>query len=165
MRQLLLAALGAAGSLLMDLPSLAQLSNTTSTFSGDIAASCSFSVPESISLSFRSPPNDLYASQDFEITTNSPSITLDVSRVTVNQEPNGALILPQIALIWVSGNSIYMAAGTKEMSGSLGPLSLSTSNPTSMNISASVATNFRRNGVYNLPIGEYSYTATFTCLL
>jgi len=38
MRQLLLAALGVSGSLLLDLSALAQLSNTTSTFSGQIAA-------------------------------------------------------------------------------------------------------------------------------
>ena len=34
MQQLLLAALGAAGSLLLDLPALAQLTNDVSTFNG-----------------------------------------------------------------------------------------------------------------------------------
>ena len=164
-RQLLIAALSAAGSLLASLPAIAQLSTDTTTFSGEIAASCSFSIPESISLSFRSPPNDLYASQDFEISTNSPAITLNISQVTVNKEPSGTLILPQITIFWVSGNTIYMAAGSKEMSGSLGPISLSTLNPTPMNISASVGTNSLKNGIYSLPIGEYSYTTTFTCLL
>ena len=41
-RQLLLAALGATGSLLIDLTALAQLSSDTSTFSGVIAAMCVF---------------------------------------------------------------------------------------------------------------------------
>jgi len=60
-RRLLLAALGAAGSLLMELPALAQLSNTTSTFSGQVAATCEFNLPENIEMNYDANFNRLIA--------------------------------------------------------------------------------------------------------
>ena len=75
MRELLLAALAAlaaAGSLLMDLLALAQLSNTTSTFSGQVAATCEIAnLPENISLDYNSGLNWLSSWQTFELRTNA----------------------------------------------------------------------------------------------
>ena len=87
-RELLLAALGAASSLLMGLPALAQISNTTSTFSGEIAASCSMSLGDSIEMTYYANSNQLMKPDYmFELNTNSPNIRMSVSRVTVNSEP------------------------------------------------------------------------------
>ena len=86
--RLLLTALGSAELLLVNLPASAQLSNDTSTFNGEVAPICSFSLPDSIQLEFRSLRKDLYGSHDFELTTNSSAIRVSVAQLTVNDEPS-----------------------------------------------------------------------------
>ena len=86
MRQFLLAALGAAGSLLMGLPALAQLSNTTSTFSGQVAASCSFSEPDDTALYFRFG-RELRAYSVFNLFSNLSSVLINVGSFETLEEP------------------------------------------------------------------------------
>ena len=64
MRRLLLAALTSTGSLLKELPALAQLSNTTSTFCGQVTATCEFNLPENIALTYNSNLNRIAAYED-----------------------------------------------------------------------------------------------------
>ena len=166
-RQLLIAGWCAAGLLLVDLPAPAQLSNDTSTFNGEVAATCSFSLPDSIQLEFRSLRKDLYGSHDFELTTNSSAIRVSVAQLTVDDEPSPveSAVVPQITLFYVSGSTIYMANGTKVSGETLGPSILSASGPNQLNLSASVGTATMRDNQYLLPPGNYSYSTTISCLL
>lgn len=166
MRQLLIAGLGAA-ALLVNQPGSAQMAGDTSTFNGQVAATCSFSVPDSISMEFRSLRRDLYGSEQFELTTNTSAVRLSVAQLTVNNEPAPveSAIRPQITVFYVSGNTIYMINGTKESGETLGPFSFSTSTPNQLNVSASVGTAMMQNNQYLLPPGDYSYTTTISCLL
>ena len=162
-----MASLGAAGLLLVNLPASAQLSNDTSTFNGEVAATCAFSLPDSIPLEFRSLRKDLYGSHDFQLTTNSSSIRVSVAQLTVNDEPPPveSAVVPQVTLFYVSGNTIYMANGTKVSGETLGSSILSSSDPNQLNLSASVGTAMMRDNQYLLPPGNYSYSTTISCLL
>ena len=88
MRRLLLAALGAAGSMLMDLPALAQLSNTTSTFRGQIAETCEFAtLPNNLSLNYDANQNLLRGRSDIDVLANSNHVILNISKIQVINEP------------------------------------------------------------------------------
>ena len=166
MRKLLLAALGAAGSLLIELPALAQISNTTSTFTGDVAASCEFSLPENLSMGYVSRTNSLNGGYGFGVTTNSSVIRMGVSEVTVIKEPppRESSIVPEVRVIYVKGNMTYTAYGSKNVSLTSGPLSVSASALNSFSIVGTVKTSSQVNTLYQLPPGEYSYRVTITCL-
>ena len=164
MRQLLLAGLGAAGSLLMGLPALAQLSNTTSTFTGEVAATCEFNLPENISLSYRSDNNSLTYGSDFVLTTNAPVIRMSVSELTVIKEPppRESTIVPEVRIRYDEEN---MSLSVRKNVGSTSePFPVSTSTFNRLLLLATVETSAQVNSLYQLPPGEYSYRATISCL-
>ena len=165
MRQLLLTALGAAGSLLMDLPALAQLSNTTSTFSGQIAASCSINLPENISLGFQ-PNNSLTISRDIEVTANF-QIQLSIDQLTVVNEPQpeGQTIRATVSIWQVSGNMITLTQASKTESSGVQSFFVPANDPTNLNLTASVTTaSMDEFDKYLLPDGRYTYRTTISCL-
>ena len=165
MRQLLLTALGAAGSLLMDLPALAQLSNTTSTFSGQIAASCSINLPENISLGFQ-PNNSLTISRDIEVTANF-QIQLSIDQLTVVNEPQpeGQTIRATVSIWQVSGNMITLTQASKTESSGVQSFFVPANDPTNLNLAASVTTaSMDEFDKYLLPDGRYTYRTTISCL-
>ena len=168
MRQLLLVALGAAGSLMVDLPAWAQLSTDTSTFSGSIAASCSMSLGDSIGMLYYSQSNFLLATQVFELNTNSPNLRMSVSRVTVNSEPQpiSSSIEPYVKLYFYSNNSqTQVASGSKDTTRTSNSLATNTSSANTFRLVTGVNTSQRVNNKYELPTGTYSYSVTITCLL
>ena len=112
MRQLLLAALGAAGSLLMGLPALAQLSNTTSTISGQVAAICLFNLPENIALTYDSNQNRIAAlKKGFLLDTNISPVRIQASRlVVVSEPPPYASAITPYLYIYDSANPVFVTA-------------------------------------------------------
>ena len=167
MRLLLLVALGAAGSLLMDLSALAQLSSTTSTFSGDIAATCAIDdLREARQISYNAETNSFLSGLDyFSLSTNVSNVRLGLSRVTTNSEPqavNGVTILADAAIFQVQGGSLTLAAtGSKTTNTTSPPLSASST----FALRSSIATTNPINGVFQLLPGSYSYSITLWCLL
>ena len=164
MRRLLLPALGAAGSLLLDLTALAQLSNTTSTFTGEVAATCEFNLPENISLSYRSDNNTLSYGSDFVLTTNTPVIRMSVSELTVIKEPppRESAIVPEVRIRYDEEN--MSVSGRRNVGSTSEPFPVSTSTFNRLVLEATVQTSSQVNSLYQLPPGEYSYRATVTCL-
>ena len=164
MRKLLLAALGAAGSLLVGLPALAQLSNTTTTFSGQVAATCEINnLAENIPLTYRADLNYLTSGdRQFDLSTNISTVRIHVAPIVVVSEPPpyassiraGITIddyTPNILVAFTDseGNKAYIA---------------NTSQPNYFRIRMSVFTESRVGGRYELPSGNYSYRATISCL-
>ena len=160
MRQLLLAALGAAGSLLMDLPALAQLSNATSTFSGQVTAVCELNLPENISLEYQ-PANWLRGVQNFDLTANISPVTLHVSpAVVVNEPPPYASAIT--ATTFVIGSDFIRADKVVEGSKAF---NVNTSSSNTFNLRFEVATSSMAGGSrFELPPGDYSYRVTISCL-
>ena len=167
MRRLLLAALGAAGSLLMDLPALAQLSNTTSTFSGQVAATCEFNLPENIEMSYDGNFNRLIAFYEFELNTNQAEYNLSLSTVTVNKEPQplGQEISPvaKVGFLYGKRYSNFLSA-TKTFGGD-GIVESISSSLNQLRLEMQVKTNQMVDNRWEIPPGEYSYSVTITCLL
>ena len=167
MRKLLLAALGAAGSLLVDLPALAQLSNATSTFSGQVAANCSFNLPENIALTYYSNLNRMAVFEEFELTTNISPVRIHASRlVVVSEPPPYASEITAHLYIYDFVNQVQVVA-TKSYEDSQGQeFSFSTTNPNSFWIDFQVRTQSRADNSerYELPSGDYSYRTTISCL-
>jgi len=163
-RQLLLAALGAAGSLLMELPALAQISNTTSTFSGDVAAACDFNLPENIPLNYASSANmlDTYFNRFF-LTANIPLARIHVSRAVVLAEPPpyASSIILIIAIDDVGGGNSVQAG--KDNDGTF-TFPVSTSSQNNFDLRAFVYTSGRTENKFELPRGNYSYRTTISCL-
>jgi len=163
MRQLLLAALSAAGSLVVATPALSKLSNITATFSGHVTASCSISLDDSIEMNFSGNSNLLIGSQEFEVDTNLNDFKLSVSNVTVNREPQplGQTIQPAAWLYYFSGKFRKTAAATKTEKSTRSY----TSSIKRFKLETSVKTNQKIANRYELPPGDYSYSVTITCLL
>ena len=167
-RQLLMAGLGAAGSLLVNLPASGQLSNDTSTFSGEVATTCSFDgLSETASLNYQSLDNSLFGLEDFTISTNSSALRLNVSTVTANAEPSapsGVFILAD-ADLHQSRNGSYarLTGGSKNSSGTAAPRDYS--QDSSLRITSLITTTDPVNSVFQLPLGDYSYSVTISCLL
>jgi len=155
----------------MELPALAQLSNTTSTFSGEIAASCSMTLGDSIEMTYYANSNRLSKSDHmFELNTNSPNIRMSVSRVTVNSEPQpiGSSIEPYVMLYFYSNSSntqTQVASATKDTTLTSNPLETITSSTNSFRLVTGVQTSQRIDNRYELPPGNYSYSVTISCLL
>jgi len=167
-RQLLLAELGAAGSLLMGLPALAQLSNTTSTFSGEVAASCSFDgLEDSYLMTYYGIGNYLRGTASFNVITNLADLRFGVSTVVTNSEPaasNSRNVYVYADFYTVKGNVWTMwARGTKSASGTTPSIDVSQEN--NFALSSFVNTNDPVNSKYFLTPGQYSYTITLSCLL
>ena len=167
MRGLLFAAFGAAGSLLVDLPALAQLAGDTSTFSGEVAASCSFNLPDSLSMGYGGTRKSLSVGYGFNVTTNASVIRMSVDQLTViNEPPPGASpIVPTVYIRYSDGNDAYLVYGSKTSGQVSAPLSVSSSDPNLFNIFGSVETSSMVDGKFQLPPGNYSYSTTISCLL
>ena len=163
MRQLLMAGLGAAGLLLMNLSASAQMAGNTSTFSGTVAASCSFNLPESISMGFGGLRNSLNVGYGFNVTTNTPTIRMSVGQLTViNEPPPGQSSIVPVVTITYDRNGVF---ATKDAGSASAYLSVSTSDPNLFNIFGTVETRSMVNGKFQLPPGNYSYSTTISCLL
>ena len=166
MRQLLLAGLGAAGLLLINLPALAQLSNDTSTFNGEVAATCLFDLQDTTSLTYNSSYNYFTGGHEFDLTTNSPNIRMSLSQISVGSEPVPASseVVKRVSLFHKEGNLYTNVANTdtRQLSD---PIAVSTSGMNTFKISMSVLTTVFANNRYGLGPGNYSYSVTLSCLL
>ena len=153
MRQLLLAALGAAGSLLIGLPALAQLLNTTSTFSGEVAADCSLLLPESTDLN-SSQPTSLTASTNFTLLTNLSNVELYVGLVQTLQEPNQSQAPSKyFYIIRGAGSALWAGQGRR--------FSTTPSAENSFDMNMTIITSSGEP----LAAGSYSYKVRIDCLL
>jgi len=168
-RQLLMAGLGAAGLLLVKLPAVGnEMAGDTSTFNGEVAATCSFGeMNEIASMSYQASDNSLFGLEDFTITTNAPEVRLNVSSVTTNAEaqtPEGVWVLVDAWLYQSrSGDYVRVTSGGKSSSGTTAPRDISQS--PNFRITSLVKTTSPISGIYQLPPGEYSYSVTISCLL
>ena len=168
MRQLLLAALGVSGSLLLDLSALAQLSNTTSTFSGQIAANCAFNgLDAATQMNYEAERNHLFGMDDFTITTNAPLVRLGISSVNTISEPqvqNGTSVVADAGLHHLeSGRWVMVANGSKSTGSTRN--SYDYSQNTSLRFTSLVYTENQNNQLSNMEPGAYSYSVTISCLL
>ena len=164
MRRLLLAALGAAGSLLVALPALAQLSNTTSTFSGQVAATCDITnLAENIPLTYRADLNYLASpARQFDLSTNISTVRIHAAPIVVVTEPPpyASSIRAGITIDDYNNNYFYAytnAEGSKSYS-------VNTSQPNYFSVRMSVSTESLVGGRFELPSGNYSYRVTISCL-
>ena len=164
MQQLLFVALGAAGSLLLDLPGLAQLTNDVSTFNGEVAAACAFDLSDSTQMTLW-PANYMTGYEDFELTTNVSSLRLSLSQISVDQQPatTRSAITSRVNLNRLVDNPGTVASTASNLTTEA--LALSTSNANSFRIGISVLTAGLSNGKYELPVGDYAYSITLSCLL
>ena len=153
----------AAGWLLMHVPAMAQLSNTTTTFSGMMSSTCSFTIPPNMSFQY-TEVNSLEASQGFELVANQPLIGIVIDQVSVLSEPSPLFseILTNVAVIQVSGNTITMAEATKSSASLNESFAISPLIANNLIISASVTTSQMNNLRYELPPGRYSYRTRIT---
>jgi len=163
LRQLLLAALGAAGSLLMNLPALAQTSTGTSTFSGQVAATCQINdLAENIPLSYNANWNSLSsANRQFELSTNISTVRVHVSPVAVVREPDPIASRIEARIVVDDYSNAFFADKNNE--GAL-DYNVSDSEPNYFAIRIAVYTANFVGGRYELPTGDYSYRATISCL-
>ena len=163
-----MAGLGAAGLLLVNLPASAQLSGDTSTFSGEVATTCSFEgLPDEAQLNYISSDNNLRGSAPFQLATNAASLRLEISNVTVNSEPmalNNSIvsaygkILRSVSNQWTS-----VATSTKTFASVTASLDMSEGSNFSLQVYN--ITNNRDGDRYQLATGDYSYTVTLSCLI
>ena len=169
MRQLLVAGFGFAGLLLVNLPASAQLSDDTSTFTGQVAASCLFDgFRDSYPMIWYDAVNYLRSSAHFNVITNLPNIRIGVSQVTTITESaglSGAAIGVDAYFYQKdsSNRSFLKATATKSSSATTELLDMSFGN--GVRLDAVVLTANRVNNLYQIGPGEYSYTVTITCLL
>ena len=164
MRRLLLAVLGAAGSLLMELPALAQLSNTTSTFSGQVAATCEINnLAENIPLTYRADLNYLASpARKFDLSTNISTVRIHVAPVAiVNEPPPYASGI--IAKVLVDDYASDFLIADKSDEG-VKSYNVSTSQPNYFSVRMSAFTESMVDGKYELPSGSYTYRAIISCL-
>ena len=149
----------------MGLPALAQLSNTTSTFSGQVAATCSIDLPENIELIYWPDTNYLSGRYDnFYVTANIATVRIHVSRTVILVEP------PPIASSITSEVSVHepftseYVSASKTSEGSKEFNLRSTVNPNLFMIHALVQTSGMVGGRFELPPGNYSYRTIISCL-
>ena len=156
MQQLLLAALGAAGLLVIKSPALSQLSDETSTFTGEVAAACSITgLQDSYAMTYRQ--SGLRVTTDpFTLTSNVPvSVSIKYSAIQTppNASPTGSFTISQ------TGNG---QSNTRSSNQSSPPLEVALNN-NQASIYASVT--IYKATIYNtLPPGDYTYQATISCL-
>jgi len=152
-----MAGLGAAGLLLVNLHALAQLSNDTSTFSGQVAASCSINNLQS---EYSLPINNgfLYSGyQPFEAVSNS-QIRMTAKYETL-QEPSGfnpqyrRLIFRQVV------NGDPLVGKYVDVSGQETPSQTFNDSPGTATAQLLLVVG------KSLQPGSYSYRVTISCLL
>ena len=168
MYQLLLAALGAAGALLVALPSSGRLASDTSTFNGDVAATCLFDgLADTVSMTYYPNSNNLGGADTFAVVSNSNNIKLEVSAVTVNSEPgdiNGSEVLAYGRILhYIPTRWITKANSTKSSSGITETIDLSESDWFMLSVGNYTAT--RVDNKSQVSPGQYSYTVTLSCLM
>ena len=156
MQQLLLAALGAAGVLLLKSPALAQLSDETSTFTGEVAAACSITgLKNSYEMTYRLSGLRV-TTEPFTLKSNVPvsvSISYSAIQTPPNASPTGSFTISQ------TGNG---QSNTRNSNQSSPPLEVTLDN-NQASIYASVTV--YKATIYNtLPPGDYTYQATISCL-
>ena len=153
MRKLLLAALGAAGLLLIDLPVLAQLSNTTSTFTGEVPASCSImNLAENYVLPWSM--GGLRGTAPFTISANLPvSISANYEQVQVPENAN-----PSKIFRLYQGNTQILSLTSSSKSQQL---NLDSQNAASLSLSVVLY----KGTIYNsIPPGNYAFRVMISCL-
>lgn len=158
MRQLLLAALAAAGSsLLLDKSALAQLADETYTFSGEVAGSCSINgldEAKTMTLSTTNGQNEFHAREFFVLRSNITARLL--YRLSVIKEPQGFASSRSATLgVWPQ------PAGMTQTIGSHGTGKF-------LNTTFSPGANhdiFIDMEVTNAIPGTYEYVVTVSCML
>ena len=162
MRQLLLAALGAAWSLLVDLPVLAQLSSESVFFHGQMAASCSFNLPDNLSLNYEANQNLLRGESEFDVLTNSNEVTFHISTIQVINEPTpyASGITPRLSIF----NGLGATATANKVGEAQMPFEVTPNVPNRLNLVFLVTTSNNVENRFELPPGNYSYRATISCL-
>lgn len=153
MRQLLLTALGAAGSLLVDLPALAQLSNTTSTFTAEVPASCAITnLEENYVLPWSM--GGLRGTAEFTISANSSvSISANYEQVQV---PGGAN--PTKIFRLNQGNTLLFDVDASSKSEQL---NLDSQGSASLSLDVVLY----KGTIYNsIPPGNYAFRVLISCL-
>jgi len=171
MSKLLLAITCAAGSLLVNLPVCAEISNTTSTFSGQVAATCSINLPEgqTLSLNYDASNNSLKTISVIEVRSNLSPVSISVDRLTTNSEPPpyASSINPYLYTYLnevVNGRREFIIANKLE-GNTLTFERNNISQTIPLELEFTVGTNsMTMGGKYELPSGNYSYTTTYTCL-
>ena len=153
---------------MMNSPGLAQLSADTSTFTSQVAATCSINdLDQTTQMNYSGSSNSLFGMDDFTITTNAPEVRLNVSSVTLITEPqpaSGVSILVDADLHRsVSGRYVRQTGGNKSLSGTSAQLNLS--QEPNFRMTSLVTTTDPINNVYQLPPGSYAYSVTLSCLL
>ena len=152
----------------MELPALAQLSNTTSTFSGQVAATCSLNLPDNIPLEYKQD-RSLGGEQNMEVTANFSSPKLHIERLIILEtrnpySPNSPIDFEGRA--WgVYGNTVFSLQATDESPSDTKVFSVIPNDPRSVSIGATVKSGLMANSKYTLPPGQYSFRTTITCLL
>ena len=167
MRQLLIAGFGAAGLLLVNLPASGQLSNDTSTFSGQVATTCSFEgLADSYSMTYYTGSNQLGGQGDFDVISNASSLRIEVGSVVVNSEPTPieGKAINATGKLRQSINNRWVEKVTSSKS-SPGDVAVDISQGSRFRLSAYNWTQDRNGSLMYIPPGNYSYTITITCLL
>ena len=167
MRQLLIAGFGAAGLLLVNLPASGQLSNDTSTVSGQVATTCSFEgLADSYSMTYYTGSNQLGGQGDFDVISNSSSLRIEVGSVVVNSEPTPieGKAINATGKLRQSINNRWVEKVTSSKS-SPGDVAVDISQGSRFRLSAYNWTQDRNGSLMYIPPGNYSYTITITCLL
>ena len=166
---LLLTGLGTTGLMIANLPALAQLSNDTSTFTGEVAQMCSFALQPTMVLGYRSGDNTLMGEQDIELATNLSVIRMSVSSVVIEAEASGSgsATRPLAQLYDMHNGMRLLAAGDKTNSSTSLPMNVNSPQSHPLRLYGNVFTESRGpNGIkYLLAPGTYSYSVTLSCLM
>jgi len=149
-------------------PKKVEATSAPSTFTGNVAASCSFvDLDNEIAFVFQ-PTNSLLASLTFYVNANISPIRLSLSEITVNEEPPNIISgsKPYTILKDPARNNLDLTQTAYK--GSEGPpvqeLINTLNQNTAVNMTTAVVTNDADNGRYKLNRGDYSYSVTITCL-
>ena len=162
-----MAGFGAAGLLLVNLPASGQLSNDTSTFSGQVATTCSFEgLADSYSMTYYTGSNQLGGQGDFDVISNASSLRIEVGSVVVNSEPTPieGKAINATGKLRQSINNRWVEKVTSSKS-SPGDVAVDISQGSRFRLSAYNWTQGRNGSLMYIPPGNYSYTITITCLL
>lgn len=161
----LLAAFCSSVALLVDLSALAQMAQDSTDFSGVIPATCSITgLAETKQLILRSN-NSLVATDAFRLLTNSSMIRVSITGIAVEQQPvaTASAIIASASLHQLVGNRYLMVA--HRTSPTSDPLAVSTLEENTFSLMMTVLTEQYVNDAYELPLGDYSYVVTISCLL
>ena len=158
-----------AGLLFLNLPAFAQLSNDTSTFTGQVAQMCSFSLQPTMALGYRSGDNTLMGEQDIELITNLSAVRMSVGQIVIEAEASGSgsTTRPLAQLYDMHNGMRLLAVGDKTNSSTSLPINVSSPQSHPLRLYGNVLTESRGpNGIkYLLSPGTYSYSVTLSCLM